>query len=147
MDIRIRRVKLGDLFYVAEIEERSFGLDAFPFYYLFELYVKCRDYFLVADYKGLTIGYIVSCREDKKLHVHSVAVIEGFRGKGIGRMLFEETIRQARARGIGVIFLEVSTRNDAAIRLYEKMGFRRVGVRENYYADGSDAYIYTLNLE
>jgi ribosomal-protein-alanine N-acetyltransferase len=147
LDIKVRKIEPGDLFYIAEIEEKVFGLDAFPFYYLFELYEKCRDFFLVADYKGLTIGYIVSCIENQSLHIHSVAVIEGFRGKGIGRMLLEETIKLAKSMGIEKILLEVSTQNTVAIALYEKFGFKRVGMRTNYYADGSDAYIYILDLK
>ncbi|MCC6004758.1 MAG: ribosomal protein S18-alanine N-acetyltransferase [Thermofilum sp.] len=146
MEIRVRKIEPGDLFYIAEIEEKVFGLDAFPFYYLFQLYEACRDFFLVADYKGLTIGYIVSCLEDKRLHIHSIAVIEGFRGKGIGKKLLEETVKLANNVGVKEIYLEVKTQNIPAITLYEKMGFKRVGTREGYYADGSDAFVYVLRL-
>lgn len=147
MDVRLRRVEPGDLYYIVELEEKAFGPDAFSLDYLFYLYNRCRDYFFVADYKGLVVGYIVSCREGSQLHVHSVAVVEELRGRGIGRKLLEETIRVARENGLKAVYLEVKTTNTPALRLYEKLGFKRIGVKEKYYNDGSDAYLYALSLE
>lgn len=147
LEVVIREARPEDLFYIVEIEEKTFGLDAFGFNYLFYLFEHCRDFFLIADYKGVLVGYVVSCLESSdELHVHSIAVVDWFRGRGVGRKLMEETIRVARARGIKRVRLEVKTENTAAITLYEKLGFERKNVLRNYYADGSDAYLYLLNL-
>ncbi len=146
MEVTIRGVRAEDLFYIVEIEERVFGADAFGLNYVFYLYENCRDFFLVADYKGMLVGYAASCIEGEELHVHSIAVVEWFRGKGIGRRLMEETIRLARLRGLKRVRLEVKAGNAAAISLYEKLGFERKALLKNYYADGSDAYLYVLTL-
>ena len=39
-------------------------------------------------------------------------------------------------------FLEVSSQNNAAIKLYEKLNFIKITIRKNYYKDNSDAFIY-----
>ncbi|PLJ78256.1 ribosomal protein S18-alanine N-acetyltransferase [Infirmifilum sp. NZ] len=147
MEVEIRAVRPEDLFYIIEMEERIFGADAFSFNYLFYLYENCREFFLIADYKGVLVGYVVSCRESEELHVHSIAVAEWFRGKGVGRRLMEETLRLARLRGLKRVRLEVKTENTVAISLYEKLGFERKAYLKSYYADGSDAYVYVLNLQ
>lgn len=146
MEVAVRGVRPEDLFYIVEIEEKTFGVDAFGFNYLFYLYENCRDYFLVAEYKGVLVGYVASCLEGEELHVHSIAVVEQFRGKGIGRRLMEETLRLARERGARRVRLEVKTTNVPAILLYEKLGFERKALLKNYYADGSDAYLYILTV-
>ncbi|MCQ8241908.1 GNAT family N-acetyltransferase [Rhizosaccharibacter radicis] len=47
----------------------------------------------------------------------------------------------AAARGAERLFLEVSTHNAAALALYERAGFRPIGLRRRYYPDGSDARV------
>ena len=59
----------------------------------------------------------------------NVAVRPEQRGSGIGRRLVETGL----ARGSGTCFLEVRQSNQTALRLYESLGFLRVGIRENYY--------------
>ena len=50
------------------------------------------------------------------------------------------------ARGAATMFLEVSTRNEAARTLYARAGFTEVGRRARYYADGSDALVLRAAL-
>ena len=44
------------------------------------------------------------------------------------------------------IFLEVSNLNKEAIRLYQKLGFKKNGLRQKYYQDGSDAILYQMEI-
>jgi ribosomal protein S18 acetylase RimI-like enzyme len=55
-------------------------------------------------------------------------VKDGYRGIGIGQELMREAERQAAAAGIESIILEVFGINERAIHVYEKMGYRRIGV-------------------
>lgn len=51
-------------------------------------------------------------------------------------------------RGIRYATLEVRRSNMGAIRLYEKLGFRSVGIRRGYYSDtGEDAIVMMLNIK
>ena len=52
---------------------------------------------------------------------------------------FENNVRK---RGAVSMFLEVRSGNTGAIKLYEKCGFAKFGVRKNYYKDGEDAFLF-----
>jgi ribosomal protein S18 acetylase RimI-like enzyme len=47
------------------------------------------------------------------------------RGKGLGRALLLQALHGFRRAGLGRAFLEVTAQNDAAVRLYRRLGFRR----------------------
>ena len=53
-----------------------------------------------------------------------VSVIEGWRGRGIGRALIEHCERWAVDHGIERMILTASTANEGALRLYHAMGYR-----------------------
>ena len=59
-------------------------------------------------------------------------VLSGLRGKGGGRLLLEAAI-DARPAGVHKIELEVWPHNEAAIALYERLGFEREGLRRDHY--------------
>jgi ribosomal-protein-alanine N-acetyltransferase len=55
-------------------------------------------------------------------------------------------MQEAGRRGAGALFLEVAGANAAARALYARMGFRDVGRRRRYYADGTDALVMRAAL-
>ena len=59
-------------------------------------------------------------------------ILPGHRGKGGGRMLLEAAI-EARPADVHKIELEVWPHNEAAIGLYERLGFEREGLRRDHY--------------
>ena len=80
-------------------------------------------------------------------HLVSIAVLEDYRGRGIGKTLLQETIRVMRDVYKTVsIYLEVRVSNERAIRLYEKMGFKKVRLVPGYYRDGENAWVMVLRL-
>lgn len=68
-----------------------------------------------------------------------------FRGQGIASSLLERLHAEMRKRGASVCFLEVRSRNAAAIALYEKAGYERISVRRDYYPD-DDALVMRKEL-
>jgi len=70
-------------------------------------------------------------RDVRHTGVYGIAIIDGYRGVGIGRRLTEEVLREAYRVGVWLVELEVMGINEAAIGLYEKVGFRRAGVIPN----------------
>ena len=76
---------------------------------------------------------LMDCKDCKTRHRADVAIalIQKYWGRGIGTAMFEEMIHIAKERGIEQLELEVMEGNDRAIRLYEKFGFERFGVRPN----------------
>lgn len=67
------------------------------------------------------------------------------RGQGIAKRLLDRFHDETRERGAAVCFLEVRSRNAAAIALYEKAGYERVSIRKDYYPD-DDAIIMRKTL-
>ena len=107
-----------------------------------------QAHFLVAEADGAVAGYIGAQEICGEGYVTNVAVLPQYRCGGIGERLVREAIRGAAERGCDFLSLEVRVGNDAAIRMYEKLGFRMAGRRKNFYRDPTeDAYIYTITLK
>ena len=64
-----------------------------------------------------------------------IGTLPEYRGRGLAKALLERLHGKMRERGAAVCFLEVRSRNAAAISLYERSGYERVSVRKNYYPD------------
>lgn len=66
---------------------------------------------------------------------------------GIATLLLNNIIEKCKKLTLDSIFLEVRKSNIPAIKLYEKLGFKKISERKNYYADSNeDALIYILKI-
>ena len=85
------------------------------------------------DGAGAVLGYVgsQSCFEDTD--ILNVCVSPAARRRGIAEALMLELEARLAPRGVEKITLEVRSSNEPAIRLYEKLGYARVGVRKGYY--------------
>lgn len=68
-----------------------------------------------------------------------------FRRQGLAEKSLAALLGKMREVGATRCFLEVRSRNVPAIALYEKLGFKRVGLRKKYYGD-DDAAVMTVEL-
>jgi GNAT superfamily N-acetyltransferase len=72
------------------------------------------------------VGSIQGIRERTGMGaVQNLGVVPAHRGKGLGSMLLFKAMYGFRASGLGRVVLEVTAQNDAAVRLYRRLGFRR----------------------
>ena len=79
-------------------------------------------------------------------HVVTIAVRESYRRRGIAELLLIRAIDIARAKEQALVTLECRVSNHPALALYDKYGFRKVGLRPRYYSDNrEDAYVLTLD--
>lgn len=146
-DILIRSVKPSEVREVYRIEAASFK-DPYPLGLLETLAYLNLEGFLVAEFKGRIVGYVIGTLRWSSIgHVISIAVDEAFRRRGIGTMLMKEVMGRLREQGAKVYRLEVRVSNVPASKLYEKLGFRKVGVIEGYYGDGESAYVFMRGVE
>jgi ribosomal-protein-alanine N-acetyltransferase len=76
-------------------------------------------------------------------HISTIASHPEYRGCGLGQLMIVALLEAAQARGAARATLEVRAFNLVAQRLYEKLGFARVGTRRSYYRDGEAALIMT----
>lgn len=78
--------------------------------------------------------------------LYSLASASDARGQGIGAKLMAAAEDAARQHGCRCMRLEVRSDNASAIRFYERLGYHRCGRREDFYEDGSDAWLYRKPL-
>lgn len=96
---------------------------------------------------GQLAGYLVAWYVLDEAELANLAVAPAERGKGLGRLLLDAMLVDARQRGIADVYLEVRRSNVAAMKLYRSRGFEQVGMRKGYYRTPvEDALIlrYTL---
>ena len=139
MMIGFRKLKLRDLNEVEEIERTSYPTPWSRSMFAGELAKPSSICLGAVDAESdELVGYLIISRYVDARHVMNIAVAPEYRRKGIARRLmerlFEVTARDAR-RGYT---LEVRVSNEAAIRLYEELGFRARGVRRGYYTDNRE---------
>ena len=154
----VRVFKTDDLERVMQINAKCLP-ENYSSYFYRDLYTKYPETFLVAEADGEIQGYIM-CRIERgwskkgKLsparlcHVVSIAVMEMYRRRGIGK----ELIIQAMSRGRKIYdcnegYLEVRVSNEPAIALYSGLDFAKVKRNYGYYLDGEDAWVMAATLD
>jgi [ribosomal protein S18]-alanine N-acetyltransferase len=78
--------------------------------------------------------------------LYSIAVADTARGRGLGEVLVAAAEKVARKNGCRWMRLEVRQDNAGAVRLYERLGYRRIAAKSAYYEDGADAWSYEKPL-
>ena len=88
---------------------------------------------IVRDSSQQVVGYCSFWRVLDELHINNLAVAPSQRGRGAGTALLHEVLREGARLGARRATLEVRRSNEAARRLYERLGFSVAGVRQAYY--------------
>lgn len=102
--------------------------------------------FLVATKGGDVVGYAGAWIIADECHVTTIAVAPEYRRQGLGKKMMDEILARSKDRGVLCATLEVRADNEAAIKMYEKLGFVISGKRKAYYPDNKeDAVIMWLN--
>lgn len=155
----IRNVRLDDIDQIVRINRLTLP-ENYPYYFFVEHAKEYTNAFYVAEIpEGRVVGYIMPRIElgfsnfkvlpalVKKGHVVSIAVLEDYRRKGIGRELLRTSMSSMKEiYNAEEVYLEVRVSNYPAISLYEKLGFKPVKQLRGYYADGEDAYLMAAPL-
>lgn len=144
--VELRRAQYRDLDRILEIEQASFGPDAWDRELFLEYFRRCPDLFLVARSARRIGGYIITCTDTKSTELVSIAVDPRHRLRGLGRAMLDETLGQLRSRRVKTWWLMVATSNEPAIRFYECYGFVRTRQSKRYYGAGRDAWQMKLNI-
>ena len=91
--------------------------------------------------KNLVIGICVFQVVIDEAQINYFVVNKKFRKKGFGSYLMNYLIKKCEKLNLKKILLEVSQSNVTAERFYSRFDFYTVGIRKNYYKDGSDALL------
>ncbi len=137
---------LEDIPAVHEIERLSFTTPWPPQAYRTEIESNRLATYLVVRVAGSVVAYGGMWLMVDEAHVTTFAVHPLWRRRRIAERLLIELLDLAVARRAREATLEVRLSNLAARRLYEKYGFRPVGIRPRYYSDDNeDALIMTTD--
>jgi len=144
VSLRVEPMAVGDLDAVQDIERRSFRTPWPAHAYRTELETNRLAHYLVARVSGQVVGYGGMWVMVDEAHITTFAVDPDWRRQGIGERLLLALLDLATGRNAREATLEVRLSNLPARRLYEKYGFRPVGLRPRYYSDDNeDALIMT----
>lgn len=103
--------------------------------------------YIVAKLDNLIVGFAGIWKSVDDVHITNIVVNKNFRKQNIGSLILSILIELAKLEpNISSITLEVNSNNIVAIKLYEKFGFKAVGLRKKYYNNIDDAIIYTKEL-
>ena len=103
-------------------------------------------YVLCACEQDQVIGFVSLRLAGGVGEILNVGVLPEVTRQGVGFMLLDAVLEQARQRGGESLTLEVGKNNAPAVKLYQKAGFKQVGVRKNFYPNNEDALIMGRTL-
>ncbi len=105
--------------------------------------------FCLAISEGSVVGYagIMVVAPGVPADLLTIAVLPDFRGQGIAQSMLVKLESWAKEVGATEVILEVDTKNEAAIRLYELVSYEKISTRANYYALGVDALVMRKELK
>ncbi len=143
----IEKMSSEDLDEILVIEETCFP-SPWP-RQVFDMELKSsRSFAHVGRMNGVIVGYIVAWMIYDEVHVLNIAVHPDSRRMGIGENMLEYCLDFFLTKGAKHAILEVRRGNLGAKRLYEKFGFKSIGIRRGYYVDtGEDAIVMMLSMK
>lgn len=133
----IRQMQIDDLEQVMPIERELFSVPWTETGF-FTFLMREGALFLVAEEEGKIQGYCGVIMAADEGDITNVAVSGQYHRRGIGTLLVKELMSQCASMGIRELFLEVRESNEAARKLYEKLGFEEIGVRKLYYQEPAE---------
>ena len=130
----VRRMTVDDLDAVMAIEKTAYAHPWSRGNFLDTLSAGHQALLLEAG--GTLIGYYVAMKGVDEVHLLNVTVAPALQGQGWGRCLLDWLHLWARGEGAQCVWLEVRESNEVAQRVYAHCGYRRVGLRRDYYPAG-----------
>lgn len=142
--LTMRELTKNDLPEVIAMEARAFSHpwppEAFEDLSFTDSLLLCDD--------DTMLGYIMYHRVLDECAIVNFAIDPPMQGKGYGQVLLQKAIQRIVSQHIRFVYLDVRISNAAARHLYEKMGFRRMGIRRGYYTHpDEDSLVMMKDLE
>ena len=145
--VTLRDVRAVDLDAIAALERASFPVPWKREFFASEVGAAHRFNRVARAPDGSLAGYVFCAFAGGEVHVNKIAVDPAWRRQGVARLLMQEVFDLSARISAEEIYLEVRPSNLPARNFYVGLGFRDVGRRPQYYADGEDALVMSLFLE
>lgn len=149
--ITVRRFTPRDLAQCTDVEQAVYGSGAYSTYFFRQLHDLNPALVWVAEdlRTGKVVGHLCAAigQGGQVGWILNTAVLAHYRRQGIGRMLMERGVAELRAAKVRRMLVTSEPGNVAAIRLYERLGFRAVRTEADYYGDGYERLILECDIE
>ena len=148
--LEIKKANKNHLLEVEEISVQAFGhLGWAPMF--FEEEIKKNEHFFYVALSGHeVVGFVNFMKTEGELgedfNILNVATKASWLRMGVATSLLQFVHSLAKDKNFKCVWLEVRDSNKSAISLYEKLGYKFLYKRKNYYSNGEDALIYRLVL-
>jgi len=111
--------------------------------------LKCGYHCYVYEVDCEVRGYLIFSTVLDEMHLLNICIAPVYQNKGYGNQFIQWLINFARNNGIKTLYLEVRVSNQAAIHLYQNLGFNEIGLRPDYYPlknGKEDAQLFACEL-
>lgn len=104
-------------------------------------YVDDSDVYVLEDNKDQLAVFCLYPIDASTLELKNIAVAESLQGKGIGGLLIQEVVAIGKKKGYSRLIVGTADCGVDQIRFYERNGFKKYGVKENFFLDNYAAPI------
>ena len=143
-----REISLGDLDGIVQIDR---AVNPFPWgEEALRDTIASSGHHLMLVREGRAVGFLLSNFVLDEAQLLLIGVSPDCQGIGAGGELLKELIDRSQDQGRKLIYLEVRSGNERAIRLYRSLGFIDIGVRRDYYpglVGREDAIVMSLQID
>lgn len=128
-----------------KIETECFTEEAFTKQQIAHLMKDYNSVNLVAKLNGEIVAFVIGMiypeRNTSTGHILTIDVLPSHRRKGIALKLLQEIEKIFREKGVKSCHLEVREDNTAALKLYQRLGYRKMAKLEWYYVNADGIYL------
>ena len=143
-----REISLGDLDGIVQIER---AVNPFPWgEEALRDTIASSGHHLMSLREGRAVGFLLSSFVLDEAQLLLIGVSPDWQGVGVGGQLLKELINRSQDQGQKLMYVEVRSGNERAIRLYRSLGFIDIGVRRDYYpglVGREDAIVMSLQID
>ena len=97
---------------------------------------ETRWYVIAETHAGEIAGYAGLMASVDTADVQTIGVVPGYQRQGLGTMLLDALIDEARRRRVADVLLDVRADNRPALAFYRAHGFEQIARRRGYYGNG-----------
>ncbi|WP_417658171.1 GNAT family N-acetyltransferase [Pseudidiomarina sp.] len=138
-DLTIRPARAADVPLLEALERETYALEGYPSALFYQAIAQWPEFTIVATQPHRVLGYLLAAPgTDNELWIMSLLIDQQARGQGIGALLVKHLINHISqpANQFKHLKLSVSPTNQAAIALYQKMGFSNECQIDNFLGPG-----------
>ncbi|MEG1060124.1 MAG: ribosomal protein S18-alanine N-acetyltransferase [Oscillospiraceae bacterium] len=143
MIFEVRNATKTDIQKIALIE-KEFSDNSWSEAQFHEELVSTHAHLFCCESAGEVIGFCDMHIVSDDAHINEICIEPTHRREGAAHSLVHHAIGLCKSLGCAVLSLEVRSKNEPAVKLYEKCGFERAGLRRDFYRNPDDDAINML---